>query len=146
MRYWVISGCALVMAGFAGVMAPAQAAEPVKSQPTELLTAPLTGDASREVKIVNVILPPDADSGRHFHHGDQYTTVQEGEIHIDIDGKGDRAFKAGDVVHIEPMVVHRTQNLSGKPARTTELFIVAKGKPLVERADVAATGSTSPSR
>ena len=75
---------------------------------------------------------------RHFHHGDQYTTVQEGEIHIDIDGKGDQVFKAGDVVHIDPTVVHRTQNLSGKPARTTELFIVAKGKPLSERADLAA--------
>jgi oxalate decarboxylase/phosphoglucose isomerase-like protein (cupin superfamily) len=56
------------------------------------------------------------------------------------------AFKAGDVVHIEPMAVHRTQNLSGKPARTTELFIVAKGKPLVDHPDVAATGSSSPSR
>jgi quercetin dioxygenase-like cupin family protein len=137
MRYWVISGCVLAMAGIVGATAPALAADAVKSQPTELMTTPLTGDASREVKILSVLLPPDADSGRHFHHGDQYTTVQEGEIHIDIDGKGDHAFKAGDVVHIDPMVVHRTQNLSGKPARTTELFIVAKGKPLSERADVA---------
>jgi quercetin dioxygenase-like cupin family protein len=146
MRYWVISGCVLAMAGIVGATAPALAADAVKSQPTELMTTPLTGDASREVKILSVLLPPDADSGRHFHHGDQYTTVQEGEIHIDIDGKGDHAFKAGDVVHIDPMVVHRTQNLSGKPARTTELFIVAKGKPLSERADVAAAGTSSPSR
>jgi quercetin dioxygenase-like cupin family protein len=144
MRHWVISGCALAMGGFIGAAAPAQAADAVKSQPTELLTAPLTGDASREVKILSVILPPDADSGRHFHHGDQFTTVQEGEIHIDINGKGDHAYKAGDVVHVDPMVVHRTQNLSGKPARTTELFIVAKGKPLSERAEeTAATGSSS---
>jgi quercetin dioxygenase-like cupin family protein len=146
MRHWVISGCALVMAGVAGTLAPTQAADAVKSQPTELLAVPLTGDASREVKVINVILPPGADSGRHFHHGDQYTTVQEGEIHIDIDGKGDRAYKAGEAVHIEPMVMHRTRNLSGKPARTTELFIVAKGKPLVEHPNVAATGSSSPAR
>ncbi|HEX9489732.1 MAG TPA: cupin domain-containing protein [Stellaceae bacterium] len=142
MRYWVISGCVLAMAGIVGATAPAQAADAVKSQPTELLTAPLTGDASREVKILSVLLPVGADSGRHVHHGDQYTTVQEGEIHIDIDGKGDQVFKAGDVVHIDPMVVHRTQNLSGKPARTTELFIVAKGKPLSERADLATEGSS----
>jgi quercetin dioxygenase-like cupin family protein len=146
MRYWVISGCALAMTGLVGWAAPALAADAVKSQPTELLTVPLTGDASREVKVVNVILPPNADSGRHFHHGDQYTTVQEGEIHIDIDGKGDHAYKAGEAVHIEPMVVHRTQNLSGKPARTTELFIVAKGKPLVDHPAVATTGSSSPSK
>ena len=146
MRYWVISGCAVLMAGMAGALTPAQAADAVKSQPTELLSVPLTGDASREVKVINVILPPNADSGRHFHHGDQYTTVQEGEIHIDIDGKGDHAYKAGDAVHIEPMVVHRTQNLSGKPARTTELFIVAKGKPLVDHPAVAATGSSAPAK
>ena len=141
MRHWVYSGCAMAMAGILGAAAPAQAADAVKSQPTELLTAPLTGDAGREVKIINVILPPGADSGPHFHHGDQYTTVQEGEIHIDVDGKGDHAFKAGEVVHIEPLAVHRTQNLSGKPARTTELFIVDKGKPLVDHP--AATGSSS---
>jgi quercetin dioxygenase-like cupin family protein len=145
MRYWVISGCAVAMAGIVGATAPARAADAVKSQPTELLTAPLTGDASREVKIINVILPPGADSGPHFHHGDQYTTVQEGEIHIDIAGQGDHAFKAGDVVHIEPLAVHRTQNLSGNPARTTELFIVAKGMPLVNRPEPA-TGSSSPTR
>ena len=138
MRNWMILGCILAMTGLVVATPSAQAAEPIKSQPTELMTTPLTGDASREVKILSVLLPAGADSGRHFHHGDQYTTVQEGEIHIDIDGKGDQAFKAGDVVHIDPTVVHRTQNLSGKPARTTELFIVAKGKPLSERADLAA--------
>jgi len=107
----------------------------VKSQPTELVTTPLTGDASREVKVINVLLPPGSDSGRHYHHGDQYTAVQEGEIHIDIEGKGDHAYKAGDAVHIDPMVVHRTQNLSGAPARTIEVFIVAKGKPLTEKSE-----------
>jgi hypothetical protein len=61
--------------------------------------------------------------------------VQEGEIHIDIDGKGDKVFKAGDAVHVDPMTVHRTQKMSDKPARTTELFIVAKGKPLSEKSE-----------
>ena len=132
MRNLLIVAAAL---GVAGALSPIQAAEPVKSQPTELMSTPLTGDADREVKVINVVLPPGADSGRHTHHGDQYTTVQEGEIHIDIDGKGDQVFKAGQAVHIDPMVVHRTQNLSGAPARTTEVFIVAKGKPLSEKAE-----------
>ena len=125
----------LSAAATAATLVSSQAAEPVKSQPTELVTTPLTGDAAREVKVINVLLPPGSDSGRHYHHGDQYTTVQEGEIHIDIDGKGDRAYKAGEAVHIDPMVVHRTQNLSGAPARTTEVFIVAKGKPLTEKSE-----------
>jgi quercetin dioxygenase-like cupin family protein len=136
MRNLVILSCAIA-AGAMTMTAPSRAADPVRPQPTELTTTPLTGDASREVKVLNVVLPPDADSGRHYHHGDQYTTVQEGEIQIDIDGKGPHVYKAGEAVHIDPMVVHRTQNLSGKAARTTELFIIAKGKPLTEREEVA---------
>jgi quercetin dioxygenase-like cupin family protein len=132
MRMLVLLSAAVATAA---TLVSSQAAEPVKSQPTELVTTPLTGDAAREVKVINVLLPPGSDSGRHYHHGDQYTTVQEGEIHIDIDGKGDRAYKAGDAVHIDPMVVHRTQNLSGAPARTTEVFIIAKGKPLTEKSE-----------
>lgn len=129
----LLFSCAALAA--AAMVAPSYAAEPVKSQSTEVAPTPLTGDASREVRIFNVLLPPGADSGRHYHHGDQYTTVQEGEIHIDIDGKGDHAYKAGEVVHIDPMVVHRTQNLSGAQARTTEFFIVAKGKPITEKTE-----------
>jgi quercetin dioxygenase-like cupin family protein len=132
MRMLVLLSAALATAA---TVASSQAAEPVKSQPTELVTTPLTGDAAREVKVINVLLPPGSDSGRHYHHGDQYTTVQDGEIHIDIDGKGDHAYKAGDAVHIDPMVVHRTQNLSGAPARTTEVFIIAKGEPLTEKSE-----------
>ena len=101
------------------------AAEAVKSQPTVLMTTPLAGDDEREVKIVNVILPPGADSGRHHHPGDQYTTVQEGEIHITVDGSGEHVLKAGEALHIDPMVVHRTRNLTDKPARTTEVFYCA---------------------
>jgi quercetin dioxygenase-like cupin family protein len=132
MRMALLSGAVLAAVA---TIAASQAAEPVKSQSSEVVTAPLTGDASREVRVFNVLLPPSADSGRHYHHGDQCTTVQEGEIHIDIDGKGDRAYKAGEAVHIDPMVVHRTQNLSGAPARTVELFIVAKGKPIAEKSE-----------
>jgi quercetin dioxygenase-like cupin family protein len=136
MRKFLYLACAAAAIGGVTMAAiPSYAAEPVKSQPTELMTAPLTGDADREVKVLNVVLPPGADSGRHYHHGDQYTTVQEGEIHIVVEGKGEHILKAGEALHIDPMVVHRTQNMSDKPARTTELFIVAKGKPLSEKSE-----------
>jgi quercetin dioxygenase-like cupin family protein len=137
MRHLVVLSCAVAMA----IAAPAWAADPVKPQPTEIQTTPLTGDPSREVRILNVILPPGADSGRHYHHGDQYTTVQEGMIQIDIDGQGAHVVKAGEAIHIAPMVWHRTTNFGDKPARTTEIFIVAKGKPLAEREE-AASGSS----
>jgi quercetin dioxygenase-like cupin family protein len=136
MRKWIYAACAAAAIG-GGVAAAmlSRAAEPAKGQPTEVMATPLTGDGAREVKIINVILPPGADSGRHFHHGDQYTTVQEGEIKITVDGSGEHVLKAGQALHIDGMVAHRTQNLSGQPARTTEFFIVAKGQPLVEKAE-----------
>jgi quercetin dioxygenase-like cupin family protein len=139
MRTWIYAACAAaVMAGTTPVLL-SRAAEPVAVKATVIATVPLTGDASREVRILNVVLPPGADSGRHIHHGDQFTTVQEGEIEITVEGKGEGAgahvLKMGEALHIPPMVVHRTRNLSGKPARTTEFFIVEKGKPLTEKVE-----------
>ena len=135
MRKWVMLACILAAPAMLLVGAAGQADEPVKNQATELLSTPLTGDPNREVRVLNVLQPPGADSGRHFHHGDQYTIVQEGEIKITVDGDSEHVLRAGQVLHIPPMTVHRTQNLSGKPARTTEFFIVAKGKPLTEKAE-----------
>jgi len=136
MRQWVYAACAAaVIGGSVAAAILSQAAEPVAIKPVELVTTPLAGDPTREVKILNVTLPPGADSGRHLHHGDQYTTVQEGEIKITVDGSGEHVLKAGEALHIDPMTVHRTQNLSDKPARTTEFFIVAKGQPLSEKAE-----------
>jgi quercetin dioxygenase-like cupin family protein len=99
MRNFICIACAAAAIGGCAITAGlSYAAEPVKSQPTELMTTALTGDAGREVKIVNVMLPPGSDSGRHYHHGDQYTTVQEGEIHVAVDGSGEHVLKAGDVL------------------------------------------------
>jgi quercetin dioxygenase-like cupin family protein len=111
------------------VLASALTYGAVSSIPTELLVTPLTGDSSRVVRLINVQIPVGADSGRHHHPGDQYTTVQEGEIQITVDGQSPQTYKAGQVVHIPPMIVHRTQNVSDKPARTLEVFIVAKDQP-----------------
>ncbi len=129
MRGLLIIAVVVVATGI--VAASPRAADAPQSQPVELIATPLTKDPSRVVRLINVHIPPGADSGRHHHPGDQYTTVQEGEIHIAIDGQGDKVYKAGDAVHIPPMVVHRTYNSGGKPARTLEVFIVDKDQSLV---------------
>jgi len=134
MRRWIKAACAAAAIGGAAMLS--QAAEPPPAnKPTELITTPLTGDDAREVKILSVLLPPGADSGRHRHHGDQYTTVQDGTIKVTVDGTGEHVLKAGEVLHIPPMVVHRTQNVSDQPAHTTEFFIIAKGMPLGEKVE-----------
>jgi quercetin dioxygenase-like cupin family protein len=135
-KKWIHAACAAALIAATVAALPSRA---VEVQPTVVVNVPLTGDASREVRVLNVVLPPGADSGRHIHHGDQFTTVQEGEIEITVEGAGEGAgthlLKAGQALHIPPMVVHRTRNISGKPARTTEFFIVAAGKPLSEKVE-----------
>ena len=123
---------AVVIAAGLAATASLHAADAPQTTVAALTTTPLTSDPNREVKIINVTWPPGADSKMHFHSGDQYTTVQEGEVAITIQGEGEEEhiYHAGEVAHIEPMVVHRTRNASNAPARTTEVFIVAKGKPL----------------
>ena len=133
MRGWMKAACAAAVVAGAAMLS--HAAEPTATKPTELITTPLTGDDAREVKILSVLLAAGADSGRHRHHGDQYTTVLEGTITVTVDGSGEHVLKAGEVLHIPPMVVHRTQNLSDQPARTTEFFIIAKGMPIAEKVE-----------
>jgi quercetin dioxygenase-like cupin family protein len=136
MRSWIYAACAAAaIAGAAPGLLSRAAEPPVAVKPTQIVDVPLTGDAGREVRILNVILPPGADSGRHVHHGDQFTTVQEGEIEITVEGSGAHVLKTGEALHLDPMVPHRTRNLSGKEARTTEFFIVEKGKPLTEKVE-----------
>jgi quercetin dioxygenase-like cupin family protein len=135
MRPWIYAAGAAAVIAATAPMLLSRAAEPVATKPTVIAEAPLTGDATRQVRILNVLLPPGADSGRHFHHGDQFTTVQEGEIEITVDGDGPHVLKAGQALHLAPMVVHETRTRGSQPARTTEFFIVAKDKPLTEKVE-----------
>jgi quercetin dioxygenase-like cupin family protein len=77
--------------------------------------------------------PPKAVSDFHRHPGDQWNTVEEGEITLTIKGEAPRTLKAGDTGYIPRGTVHRSQNLSDKPARVIELNIMDKDKPDIER-------------
>ena len=51
---------------------------------------------------------------------------------LTIKGEPPHVLKAGDSYHIPRGTVHRNQNLSDKPARTIELNIMDKDKPILE--------------
>lgn len=106
-----------------------------KNQVTVYMTTDLRGDPTRQVVLQTVTFPPGGDTGRHIHHGDDYLMVQEGEILNTVAGNAPRVLKAGDSVHIDPEVVHRNQNVTDKPARTVEVFIIDKNKPRSEPAN-----------
>jgi quercetin dioxygenase-like cupin family protein len=95
-------------------------------------TTPLEKDASREVGMQSVTMPPGAGNQFHRHPGDQWTAVQEGEVIFTIKGQPPHVLKAGDSNYVPRGTVHRQQNLTDKPARYIEMRIFDKDKPASE--------------
>jgi quercetin dioxygenase-like cupin family protein len=101
-------------------------------QNTRYFTTPLENDPTREVYMVSIAAPPGADNHFHRHPGDQWTAVQEGEITLTIKGQSPIVLKAGDSNYVPRGIIHRQQNLSGKPARYIVMGVFDKGKPVAE--------------
>ena len=100
-------------------------------------TVVFKGDVSvpgREAVIARVEIAPGTAAGRHTHPGDEYTTVLEGEIVGRIDGNEAKTYATGQSYHNEPGVVHEGSNKGSAPAKTFNVFVVEKGKPVTEPA------------
>jgi quercetin dioxygenase-like cupin family protein len=106
-----------------------------KFQAKPYFEQPLEKDPTRQVRMQNVTLPPGAGNVFHRHPGEQWWTVQEGEITYTVKGQPPRVLKAGDHVYVPRGTVHRNQNLSGQPARAVEMNITDKGVPQTEQVE-----------
>src|SRR5712692_1925512 len=129
----LIIAAALVATSLAAATACPQAAAP-QMQNKRYFTMPLEKDATREVGLQSVTMPPGAGNEFHRHPGDQWTAVQEGEVTFTVRGKPPQVLKAGDYNYVPRGTVHRQQNLSGKQARYIEMRIFDKDKPASEPA------------
>ena len=94
---------------------------------------PLEKDPSRVVRLQSVVIPAGAGNQFHRHPGDQWWTVQEGEVTFTVRGQPPRLMKAGDFVYVPRGTIHRNQNISKSPARSIELNITDKDKPQTEQ-------------
>ena len=122
----------VVAAGMSAPTAWAQTPEPPRFQPKPYFEMPLEKDPSRQVRLQSVVIPAGAGNQFHRHPGDQWWAVQEGEVTLTVQGQAPRTLKVGDSAYIPRGTIHRNQNLTDKPARTIELNIVDKDKPLLE--------------
>lgn len=102
-------------------------------RPTPYFQMPLEKDPSRVVRMQNVTIPAGASNQFHRHPGDQWWTVQEGEITYQVRGEAPRTLKPGDWVYVPRGTIHRNQNLSNAPARAVELNITDKDVPQTEQ-------------
>ena len=101
-------------------------------QPKPYFEMPLEKDASWQVRLQSVVIPPGAGNQFHTHPGDQWWAVQEGEVTFTVRGQPPRVLKSGDFVYVPRGTIHRNQNLTDKPARSIELNIMDKDKPALE--------------
>ena len=97
-----------------------------------LLKTTYSDDAAKDALVLSAELAPMASTGRHIHPGDEYGTVLEGELEVQVEGQAPRRIKAGEAYHNAKGVVHETRNPTQATTRLLSTFIVEKGQPVIQ--------------
>jgi quercetin dioxygenase-like cupin family protein len=118
-----------------------QAPLPTGTPPQGLKTTVLvtetqvTGAPDKVFTLLTAEFAPGSTTRRHTHPGDEYGTVVEGTIVTQQAGGEWKTVTAGESYYVPAGVVHETKNITDKPARTYNAFIIEKGKPRVMPAE-----------
>lgn len=134
-RRFLFSGIVLAAAFAAGIgfskLVIAQAPSPNPGI-REVLRDALNGMEGQEVIMQEATLPPGAVIPWHMHpDGHEISFVIEGSPTLEIEGQGARKLNVGEGFHIQPNVVHRGLNETGKPVKALFVRIKPKDKPIM---------------
>jgi len=124
----VSSVAALSLAGLAYAQ---QAPVPIKRTPLGKVDVP---GSNFEVVFGIAELAPGPKTGRHSHPGTVLAYVAEGEFWYHIDGQAEKIYKTGDSFQVTDAAIHNEGAIGTKPAKVMAVYIVEKGKPLVQPA------------
>ncbi len=119
---------AVALVGAALAQAPLQPS-PVKRTPIGKHDVP---GSNYEVITALVELQPGVKAGRHRHPGSVMGQVLEGEFMIAIDGQPEKIYTAGQSLEVPSGAIHNEGAVGSKPAKLIAVYVVEKGKPLVE--------------
>jgi quercetin dioxygenase-like cupin family protein len=97
---------------------------------TILLTTDEPGSNTHEAVMGVAEVAPGASSGRHRHPGIEIGYVMEGSVRVEHDGRAAIVLKPGDVFRND--AVHNVTSTGTLPAKILAVYLVEKGKPLVE--------------
>jgi quercetin dioxygenase-like cupin family protein len=103
---------------------------------TVLLKKPLEADPKKEVTVFMAEFKPGARTGKHYHPGQEFIYVVEGEGRIEQAGKPPVELKPGMAIYFEsdpakPTYVHEGINTSKtKGLKLVTTLITEKGQPL----------------
>jgi quercetin dioxygenase-like cupin family protein len=119
-------GAALAVPAFAQ-QAPVSPA-PVQRTPIGKTEVP---GSNYEVITAMVTLQPGFKAGRHNHPGVVQAQVLEGEFMIQFDGEPEKIFKPGQSLEVPAGKIHNEGAVGKVPAKLIAVYVVEKGKPLV---------------
>lgn len=99
---------------------------------TTVLRSDLVAISGKEAHILRVELPAGWIGGRHYHTGDVFVYVVDGEFVVDVDEEGRKTFGSGEVYHEAVNKVMQARNPSTTVRTKLILFQVSdKGEPLM---------------
>lgn len=114
---------------WSALVAPA-VAEPLGIAIQPLLKASVSDVPGKQTTVALASFAPGSSTGRHFHEGDEYATVLEGEVEVNVEGQAPRRLSAGMAYHNPKGVVHETRNVGRVPARISTVLVIDQGSPL----------------
>jgi quercetin dioxygenase-like cupin family protein len=117
---------------FTGLISPTARAQAAGMSAKPLIRTTLSDDSTKDSIILNVEFAPGGTTGRHLHHGDEYGMVLQGTLELTAEGRETRRVSAGEAFHNLRGLIHEARNIGDTPARLNIVFIVDKGKPIIE--------------
>ena len=128
-----VSAALLMFLTFAHVGMSRAQQPPAAQQPkfTPIAKAPFTADATKETVIIRADWPANFSSAWHTHPGDEYGVVLEGSIISQIEGQEPKTITVGQSYHNPAGVVHIAKT-GEQPAASIHVFVLEKGKPLMQ--------------
>src|SRR5215204_4310214 len=104
---------------------------PIKRTPLGKVDVP---GSNYEVVFGITELAPGPKTGRHSHPGPVLVYVAEGEFAYLIDGQSEKTYKVGEAFQVPHSAIHAEGAIGNNPVKVMAVFIVEKGKPLVQPA------------
>ena len=84
-----------------------------------------------EVVTAMVTIQPGFKTGRHNHPGTVQVQMLDGEFWLALDGQPEKTYKSGQSFEVPNQAIHSEGALGTVPAKLIAVYVVEKGKPLV---------------
>lgn len=113
----------------ASCSAPTRQSEaPREPGPMTVLRSPLESADGLEVIVQDVYLQADTELPRHYHPGEEYIYVIDGEVTYVQEGEEDRVYRAGEALRIGVGKIHAAKT-GDRPARAIIFRVHREGEP-----------------